>query len=381
MFGIIKDKYDTFYKEFFSYEVFLEYIFYVSVNMNNKKIIKEYGSLNSFFKNVIKFNLEPYFSLLKKYLFFSIKDEMKGIKEFDIKILHLDSEMYPKRLKKIKNPPKFLFYKGDLGLHIKSVAVVGTRNSDKKGELLARYFTERLVKENITVVSGGARGIDTFAQKEALKKNGNIIIVTGIGLMKFFGNYQGREYLKYKKNILFLTEFPMFFSGSKQSFPIRNRVISGLSLGVLMIQAPESSGALYTAKYAIAQNIPLFVPCGDYFNDKFKGNLNLLGKCKIERNIYLLTSVDDILKILNIKRTDYKDKEKKLNFSKEYYLNEFEKKILSILKDIYPRNIQFDELFELNMEMGFVKFQESLLNLMINDQVSEEEGKRYVYKS
>jgi len=115
----------------------------------------------------------------------------------------------------------------------------------------------------IGTVSGRTKCSSLFNRKKIM----NILIKKNL---IFLETYQAREYLKKEKQILFLTEFPLFFKGNRQSFPIRNRIIAGLSLSTIMIQAPVKSGALYTANYTLLQNKPLFIPMGEYFNHNFE---------------------------------------------------------------------------------------------------------------
>jgi len=379
----IEKKYIENFKTIFTREEYFEYIVYSAKNMANyKKYMSNYKNYEEFIIDIVDRQQDPYFLSIKNYLVQLINKEMEYIEKNNIKILHIDNPFYPKRLKKIKNAPKFIFYKGELSLYIKSIAVVGTRNNDRVGEFLTMNFTKNIVKSGVNIVSGSARGIDSISQKEALRNNGKIVIVAGVGLGAFLETYQGREYLKYGKNVLFLSEFPIFFKGNKQSFPIRNRIIAGLSLGTIMMQAPTKSGALYTANYAILQDKPLFVPMGEYFNSNFNGNIELLKKCKYEKNIYLLIDVKNILKILNIKEYDNKSM-KSLNFKNLPSLNEEETQILSFIQNIYPDSIHFDNLFTLYNQKNnesLMKFQAKIFNLMMNDFIDELAGKRYIYK-
>ncbi len=383
MLKYINKIYENTFKEIFIKEEYYEYIIYSAKNMvNYKKYMLKYEKYENFLKDIVSKKMEPYFSGLNNYLNKLINKEWEYIKKNNIKILHINNPFYPKRLKKIKNPPRFIFCKGELTFYIKSVSVVGTRNNNRTGEYLTMNFTKELVNNNINIVSGSARGIDTISQKEALRNGGNIVIVTGVGLASFLETYQGREYLKAKEQILFLTEFPLFFKGNKQSFPIRNRVIAGLSLATIMIQAPEKSGALYTANYTLLQKKPLFVPMGEYFNQNFNGNLSFLKRCKYEENIHLLTDVKTIMDVLKIENIG-KNNIKKLNFRTYTGIDKQEQDILTYIQNIYPESIHFDKLFNLyNQENNdsVIKFQARIFNLMINDFIDELPGKRYIYK-
>jgi DNA processing protein len=383
MLNYIEKFYENGFKEIFTKNEYYEYLVYTSRNMTNyKKYMLKYKDFEEFVKDIIKQKIEPYFLGIKDYLEKFINKELEYIKKNDIKILNINNPFYPKRLKEIKNPPSFIFYKGNLSLYIKSVAVVGTRNNDRVGEYLTIGFTREIVTNNINIVSGSARGIDTISQKEAIKNNGSIIIVTGVGLASFLETYQGKEYLKTEDRVLFLTEFPLFFTGNKQSFPIRNRIISGLSLATIMIQAPIKSGALYTANYALLQNKPLFIPMGEYFNNNFEGNLELLKRVKVEENIYLLIDVKYILKVLKINNLN-ENNAKKLKFRDFSSINKEEIEVLSYIQNIYPDSIHFDKLFNLYNNKNndlLTKFQSEIFNLMLNDFIDELPGKRYIYK-
>ncbi len=383
MLNYIYKKYENAFKEIFTKEEYYEYLIYSAKNMTNyKKYMGKYKTYEEFIIDIINNQIPPYFLGLKDYLNQFINKEWEYIKKNNIKILHINNPFYPKRLKKIKNAPKFIFYKGELTLYLKSIAVVGTRNYNRVGEYLTMSFTKEIINNNINIVSGSARGIDTIAQKEALRNGGNIIIVTGVGLGAFLETYQGREYLKKENKVLFLTEFPLFFKGNKQSFPIRNRIIAGLALATIMIQAPIKSGALYTANYTLLQNKPLFIPMGEYFNNNFDGNLEFLKRCKYEENIYLLIDIKTILKILKIENSN-KNKYKKLKFRDFSNISKNEIEILSYIQNIYPESVYFDKLFtqyNLKNKVSLMKFQSKIFNLMINDFIDELPGKRYIYK-
>lgn len=185
---------------------------------------------------------------------------------------------YPSLLKEIRNPPEQLYGLGDLFL-LKSacIAVVGTRAYTPYGKSLTDYFAEGLVSYGFTIVSGLAFGIDAIAHRATLKNQGKTIAVLGNGITEIYPiehTNLAQEILE--KGGAIVSEYPPNTPGQKHHFPQRNRIISGLSLATLIIEASEKSGALITARFAFDQNRDVFAAPGDLFRETFKGNLNLI---------------------------------------------------------------------------------------------------------
>lgn len=182
-----------------------------------------------------------------------------------IKKIALSDRQYPKRLKSIANRPKALYVVGEIPSDEKCFAVVGTRRYSDYGKEAALRITSDLAECGLVIVSGLAPGIDTFAHKAALEAGGKTIAVLGTGPDQ--KSIYPKENLGLAKKIVeaggaLISEYPPGTRGSKITFPQRNRIISGLSLGVLVIEAKHRSGALITAGYAKSQKRKIFAVPG-----------------------------------------------------------------------------------------------------------------------
>ncbi len=166
----------------------------------------------------------------------------------------IKDSVYPPSLRKIKNPPEELYYRGNLSLlKGKNIAVVGSRRTTAYGRGISQRLAEELGKNRITVVSGLAVGVDACAHQGALHQSGGTIAVLGCGIQVDYPAANRALKKAIEEKGLVLSEFDPDFSGSKYSFPLRNRIISGLSQGVIITEAGVKSGALITASLAIEQ--------------------------------------------------------------------------------------------------------------------------------
>lgn len=177
-----------------------------------------------------------------------------------MKTLKINDENYPKKLLNIGEPPEILYVLGDETiLNNFAIGIVGTRNASKYGEEITKSLAYGLAKEGINIISGLAIGIDTVAHNGALLANGRTIAVLGSG----FGNIYPRENAELILNIIktggaVITEYEINEKPVPQNFPRRNRIISGLSSGIIVTEAPERSGSLITADFALDQGKDVF---------------------------------------------------------------------------------------------------------------------------
>lgn len=225
-----------------------------------------------------------------------------------IETIKIEDKEYPEILKKIKDPPKVLYVRGEIPKE-PCFAIVGTRKCSAYGKQIALEIAGDLAKAGLVIVSGMARGIDTFAHKGALERNGKTIAVLGTGLDE--KSIYPKENLKLAREILknggcLISEYPSGTPGYPSNFPARNRIISGLSLGVLVIEAKMKSGALITANWARAQKRKLFAVPGSIYSLNSKGPHFL-----IKRGAILIENADDILKELNLPRPKIPKKQNK----------------------------------------------------------------------
>lgn len=225
-----------------------------------------------------------------------IKKELDLIKKHGVKVITFLDEDYPKTLKEIYSPPIVLYIKGNiLPQDETAVAIVGSRLASIYGIQTAERLGFELASRGITVVSGMARGVDSAAHKGALKAGARTIAVLGSGLAKIYPQEHDKLAEEISQNGAVISEFPMLTIPDKVNFPKRNRVISGLSLGVLVVEAAHKSGALITADFALEQGKSVFAVPGKVDSRGSKGTNNL-----IKQGAGLVENADDILEGLGI---------------------------------------------------------------------------------
>jgi DNA processing protein len=248
----------------------------------------------------------------------ALEKELRLIEKQKIKIIGLFDDDYPKLLKEISHPPLILYVKGNSAIFDKFLfAIVGTRLPTLYGISLAEEFSYKLAALGIVIVSGLARGIDTASHKGALR-TGDTLAVLGSGIDNIYPrqNYKLAEQIA--ENGAVISEFALGTPPLKENFPRRNRIVSGLCRGVLVVEAASRSGALITAHYALEQNREVFALPGKVDSALSKGT-HLL----IKEGAKLVESVKDILEELNI--------EFKTQSAIALNLNPAEQKILEIV--------------------------------------------------
>lgn len=213
-------------------------------------------------------------------------------------------EDYPALLKQIYDPPPVLYAEGDLSsFHQPMIAVVGSRKPTPTGAETAWQFAFELASEHITIVSGLALGIDAQAHGGSLKAGGKTIAVMGSGIDLIYPHRHLKMAEKIRENGLLLSEFPLKMAPSAGHFPRRNRIISGLSLATLVVEAAVKSGSLITARLACEQNRDVFAIPGSIYNPQARGCHYLL-----QQGAKLVTSSQDVLEELNLGHAIKKDK-------------------------------------------------------------------------
>lgn len=205
-----------------------------------------------------------------------IKEDSRAKRE-GIEIITLDDTDYPPSLKSIHSPPLVLYIKGRLLPQDRlAMAVVGTRKSTYYGNTVAEVLSKDLSERGVTIVSGLASGIDTAAHRGALKGGGRTIAVLGTGIDICYPSQNRKLFEKIPEAGAIVSEYPMGTPPHRYNFPLRNRIISGLSLGTVIVEAPERSGALITADLALEQGRDVFVVPGSIFSKASRGAHNLI---------------------------------------------------------------------------------------------------------
>lgn len=199
------------------------------------------------------------------------------LKESGIHYLSLKHELYPKNLLNIYDPPYLIYYKGKLieDNPIK-IGIVGARRCSSYGKSVAEYFAKRLAEQNVIVISGMARGIDTAAHKGAIKGGGQTAAVLGCGVNICYPPENIYVMKDIVKNGCLISEYPMDAAPVAGNFPQRNRIISGLSDGLLIVEATEKSGSLITADSALEQGKDVFAVPGKIFDPLSNGTNHLI---------------------------------------------------------------------------------------------------------
>ena len=221
--------------------------------------------------------------------------ELEKLRRLNIKMLINQQPEYPYLLKQIYDPPPVLYYQGTLAPDEVTLAIVGCRKSTFYGEKVIEEFIPTLIFHKITVVSGLAYGIDSLAHRETLKNHGRTLAVLGCGLDRIYPSENTRLADQIKENGAVISEFPPGTEPLKFHFPLRNRIISGLSLGVLIVEAGQKSGALITAYQSIDQNREVFAVPGSVFHDQSKGTNSLIQK----GHAHAILTAQDLLDKLN----------------------------------------------------------------------------------
>ncbi len=279
-------------------------------------------------------------------------------------IILLENPEYPELLKQIPFPPFGLYVLGDLKHTQPAIAIVGTRMPTPQGKELAKLFSEKLSSAGIPIISGLALGIDAEAHKGALASSGKTIAVLGTPLDNIYPKQNGQIAKKILENGgAIISEFAFGHPYNPANFLARNRIVSGLSTGILIIEAPERSGSLATAKFALEQNREIFVIPGNTNSANYKGSNALL-----KAGANLVTEPDDILQYFNI--SSEKISAVRIDLSPN------DKTILEIIKKL-DRRATIENIMEA-ADLEITEVNQSLALLTIKGIIKELNGKYYL---
>lgn len=276
-------------------------------------------SKNEDIKNILGISLYNKIKLCFNSEF--VSSAIMGYEKAGIKIVTINSEDYPEKLKRLYKPPFILYCKGDISLlNSKCISIVGSRNISIKAKEVTEFFGYELARHNLTVVSGMARGADTAAHKGALRANGKTIAVLAGGFNDIYPRENYSLYENIVKTGLVITENPPSAPNLPHMFLIRNRIVAGLSEGLLVTYANLKSGTQATVEYALELGSELFILPGEV-NSKESAGSNIMLKATSGA---LITEPKDILKALKI---EYIQQE----ILDDAEITEVEKTILDIL--------------------------------------------------
>ncbi len=256
-----------------------------------------------------------------------IDSYIKKVIENEIQIIIYSDEIYPKNLANIYDPPPVLYMKGSIKPEDElAIGIVGSRKASEYGLKVAEKLSYQLTKEGVTVISGMAIGIDSAAHNGVIKAGGRTIAVFGCGLLNVYpksGYALCRDIIKHGAVI---SEYPIGMEARPEFFPARNRIISGLSKGIVVVEAGLKSGTLITTDFALEQGRDVFAVPGSINSPNSKGTNNL-----IKNGAKLIDCVEDILNELNINNIGNNSNNIFNNNITDSSLNELETKILNII--------------------------------------------------
>jgi len=238
--------------------------------------------------------------------------ELEKMHKENIQVVSFLDKKYPRLLKETHNPPYVLFYKGNIeNITEETIAIVGSRKFTQYGKQVTERIVEELIAQNILIVSGMALGIDSIAHITTVKNKKRTVAVLGSGLDQqniYPSSNRGLAEEIIANQGLLISEYPIGTLPLKHNFPMRNRIISGLSLGTVVIEAGESSGALITSKFALEQNREVFAIPGNINQPMSVGTNNL-----IKQGAKLVHNANDIFEELNIKQIQEFHKAQSIN--------------------------------------------------------------------
>lgn len=324
-----------------------------------KRLLEYFGTIEDIYlsKSFDKFNglSETDKSALMDKNTDNAKNVIEKIKKLNAKIITFDDVNYPKPLRNIANPPYVLYVQGNLPdmENVLAIGVVGTRRCSEYGRTVTKHICKRLAENGVITVSGLAAGIDAVAAWSTLDAGGITVAVVGNGLDILYPAENADLIQEIAKKGCIISEYPPGMPALPYNFPHRNRIIAGLSRGIVVTEAPKKSGALITARFALENNRDVFAVPGNITDPKTQGTNQI-----IQEGAKLVNSAEDIIceypyavKIVRSEKTDMPECNKKRDISEKYNnLNDGEKDIINILM---KRDAQIDEIArELNIPVN-----------------------------
>lgn len=314
----------------------------------------------------IKYSLaEKIINMLKKEYINEFPKQMETWEKTGIEISTFLDQNYPERLKEIHQPPWVLYAIGDTELfNHPSLAVVGTRNPTPYGRWAAEKLTGELVEYNWAIVSGMARGIDYAAHESALHHNGKTIAVLGNGVDVIYPQENRKLYKEIAEKGLILSEYPPNTQPHPGNFPQRNRIISGLSYGSIIVEASQKSGSLITAQFALEQSREVFAVPGPIHSKQSIGTNTL-----IKQGAKLIQEIEDIMEeftYLKLKKNKSSQGSELINQSEE-----------AIHQAIQYQPVHINDIYN-QTEIELNQIYETLLSLQLKRKIKQLPGGYYI---
>lgn len=296
------------------------------------------------------------------------KHDLELIERQGVHLISWQDKHYPSRLLELPDHPILLYVWGNIEALVKpSVAVVGTRNASIYGMETAGYFSSRLAGSGLAVISGLARGIDTAAHRAALK-SGVTVAVLGSGIGQIYPKENEHLAKAMTERGAVISEFPMAAPPDRQHFPQRNRIVAGISLGTLLIEAPAESGAMLTMERAGREGRHLWAIPGRCDAEHFRGNHRLIKEGKAQ----LVEKPEEILSILQ----DFFPRGAKLGASRGPYLLPLEPEELNLYNSLNSEERTIDEIAQIT-HVPIKKLNILLVSLVLKRAIREYPGKIY----
>jgi DNA processing protein len=325
--------------------------------VKTKKLLDQYGSA----KNVCETLRCPVPE---------IEQDFNALTRQKIGVVTIDESSYPVNLRNIHDPPPILYVKGKLiDADKQAMAIVGTRKATRYGLEMARSLSFQLARAGLTVISGLALGIDTAAHEGALEAGGRTIAVLGSGIDQVFPIRNRGLAQKIEARGALISEFPLGQAPDTWTFPQRNRIISGLALGVVVVEGHYDSGAMITAKLALDQGREVFAVPGPAGPDQSKGPHWL-----IKQGAKLVESVEDILEELRLEIDPGKENRQSLSKNRELDLSDEENRIAAVLT-FEPKHL---DTIALETAMAVPQVSSLLMMLELKKAVRQLPGKMFV---
>lgn len=338
------------------------------------RLIKEYKTPKNLYEN---FPLEDIKSK-KKDIELQLKSKekkayakniIKIANEHNISIIGVNDEIYPSLLKECEDHPTYLFLKGNFNPNERTlIAVVGTRNVTSYGADFCKELAIVLKNHNIGIVSGLAYGVDFEIHKRTLDLNIPNIGILGSGVQNIYPYKHQKISERIMKNGLLISEFTPYASPISYNFPMRNRIIAGMTMATVIVESPEKGGAMITAKLANDYNRDVYAVPGNFTRENSKG-CNLLIKT---HQANLLNEPSEIIKLLDLKKIR---QEKLTTFKNEVLFNSVqEKNIYNLI--LNEKEVSFDKIYELT-NIPFSKLNDLLFKMELNNTIKQFPGKIY----
>jgi len=294
-----------------------------------------------------------------------VEEDLSVARKNGVEIITFSDPDYPALLRHIHDPPPVLYVRGKLHPDNLSIAIVGSRNATSYGRAVTERLSDGLARRGFTVVSGMARGIDTAAHVGTLAARGKTIAVMGCGLGTVYPAENRGLFHQIAQSGAVISEFPFLTPPEAHNFPVRNRIISGLAVGTVIVEATHRSGSLITARLAAEQGREVFAVPGSITSFKSMGTHRL-----IKEGAKLVEHVDDIVQELNITRplpsTDIKGKP-------TIPLTPEEKQIID---ELSPYPVHIDKLVR-HLSLSASRVSSLLLQLELKGLVTQSPGKLF----